>query len=388
MARRYKLISADSHIDLSPDVWRHRVPAKWRDDAPRVVKLETGAEAVQMGDAPPRPISNLAHAGIPKEQIHHQVATFESAAGTGSPEKRLREQDQDGVDAEVLFSAVGNVSVLRQLKDDEGYLALNHAYNQYLAEEYRAVAPDRLIPLGVIPTSGVDDAVRELEYCARAGMKGVQIDKFPSGKGFPTPGDAKFWAATLDLQMGISYHCPQGSTRMNGPNEPTFNYQRGTDTERNRDPMRSWYFRFSGESPCAPIQMAFAGVFDRFPRLQIYWGETMIGWLPYALVQVDANYERYKYMAEDLHGVERLKRQPSEYIRDHNLWGFLSDPFGVRMRHEAGVDKLLWGSDFPHAAGDWPNSRQVIEQDFAGVPEDERYLMLAGNAVKYFHLDD
>src|SRR5437870_2580878 len=185
MARQYTIVSADSHLDISPALWTHRVPAKWRDLAPKVVKFEDGGEGIQAGNGQPRRISHLVHTG-PKDEIHFQVFTFENAAGAGAPEKRLIEQDKDGIDAEILYSAVGNVAVLRDIEDNEIYLALNHAYNAYLAMAYAAAAPDRLFPLGVIPTTGIDDAVKELEYCVKPGMKGVQIDKFPSGKGHPT----------------------------------------------------------------------------------------------------------------------------------------------------------------------------------------------------------
>jgi predicted TIM-barrel fold metal-dependent hydrolase len=57
------------------------------------------------------------------------------------------------------------------------------------------------------------------------------------------------------------------------------------------------------------------------------------------------------------------------------------------MRHRIGVDRIMWGNDFPHSAGDWPNSRRVIEEIFEGVPEEERYRMLVGNAVEFFHLE-
>ncbi|MGH7828721.1 MAG: amidohydrolase family protein [Candidatus Binatia bacterium] len=53
-----------------------------------------------------------------------------------------------------------------------------------------------------------------------------------------------------------------------------------------------------------------------------------------------------------------------------------------------GVKTLLWGSDFAHATGDWPHSRKVIEETFVGVPQDERYAMLAGNAIEFFGLKD
>ena len=57
------------------------------------------------------------------------------------------------------------------------------------------------------------------------------------------------------------------------------------------------------------------------------------------------------------------------------------------MRHEIGVPRMMWGSDFPHAESDWPESQQAIEVTFAGVPEDERAQMLSGNACAFFHLD-
>jgi predicted TIM-barrel fold metal-dependent hydrolase len=86
-------------------------------------------------------------------------------------------------------------------------------------------------------------------------------------------------------------------------------------------------------------------------------------------------------------GLEPLKKPPSEYLREHCLWGFIYDPIGLRLRYDVGIDKIMWGSDFPHAAGDWPNSRRVLEDMFAGVPEDERKKILVSNAVDYFHLN-
>ncbi len=288
------------------------------------------------GDRAPDRIGFTRSVGVPRDQLHLQVPTFEHSGGTGQPEKRLREQDEDGVDAEILFSRIQGT--LRRIKNDECYEALVHAYNEYLIEEYAGVAHDRLITMGVIPRTGIEAALRELEYCAKAGFKGVLIDKFPSGRGYPTADD-RFWAASLEMGMPI------------------------------------------------PVQMAFAGVWDRFPTLKIYWAETMIGWLPYALWQIDDHYERYKYLQRYHWGLDWLERPPSDYIKQHCLWGFLSDPVGIQLRQAAGTENLLWGSDFAHAASDWPHSRQLIERDFAGVPEAEKYQMTAGNAIRYFHLD-
>src|SRR5688572_5338439 len=162
MARRYDIISADSHLDLSPDQWKHRAPPKWREQV-NVVRLPDGQDAVVVGDSKPARIGLTRSVGVPRDQLHLQVPTFDNSGGTGSPEKRLREQDQDGVDAEIMFSRIQGT--LKNINDQEGFLALVRAYNEYLIEEYSAAAPDRLMPMGVIPTTGIDDTLRELEYC-------------------------------------------------------------------------------------------------------------------------------------------------------------------------------------------------------------------------------
>ena len=87
-------------------------------------------------------------------------------------------------------------------------------------------------------------------------------------------------------------------------------------------------------------------------------------------------------------GLAPLKRKPSEYIREHCWWGFIYDPIGLRLRHDVNVDRIMWGNDFPHSAGDWPHSRQVIKEMFEGIPEEEQQKILVSNAVDFFHLDN
>ena len=136
------------------------------------------------------------------------------------------------------------------------------------------------------------------------------------------------------------------------------------------------------------VQMIWGGVFERFPRLNIYVAEVQIGWVPNWMDQMDNEYGRQQYWAERVLGLPRLRHMPSEYARQNCYWGFNRNPAGVRIaRHEMGTDKVLWASDFPHLESDWPNSRRVMEENFAGVPENERWQMTVGNAVKYFRLD-
>jgi uncharacterized protein len=393
MARDYRLISADSHLDLNPDLWTHRVPAKWKDRAPKVVTLENGAEGVVCDGGPPNSIGITRNVGVSFEEMPFLISRFSNPVGNGTPQLRIEEQDRDGVDAEIMFTWVERM--FRDSKDNDFYLGLVSIYNEYLAEEYMAVAPDRLLPQGTIPTTGIDDAVRELEHCAKIGLKGVTLTTFPSARGFPTPEDDRFWAAALDTGMALACH---GGGRFGGfggavgvhRGDPVFNYPRiiHSDDNHKNDALDLLFSNTGAKWALGVMQLAYAGVFDRFPKLQLYFAETMAGWIPFCLFMLDDNYRRYQPMMRHFWGLDDLERSPSEYMKEHTHWGTLYDPVGVQVRDAIGADRIMFATDFPHAAGDWPNNQPFIEDMFAGVPEDDKYAMMAGNAIKYWHLDD
>ncbi len=382
MASKYRIFSADSHLEISTDRWTHRVPAKYRDRAPRMVKLPDGGDGIII-EGRDVYVLGLAITGKPYEEHKLFGLTYQGSPGAGSPEERIHEQDQDGVDGEVLFTSAGNLSFWRGIKNDEAYRAVVHAYNEFLAEEYCAVDRDRLLAMAVIPSSGVDDAIAEMEYCARAGLKGIALNSFPSGKGFPTPEDDRFWAAVIDIGIPLTVH-----VGFLGREGPTFKYPRTPgEVAFGGDPIRV-LTRFGGSSGLNAIQLILSGVFERFPKLKIFWAETQMGWLPYFYEQLDDVYKRSRFWIARDFGIEPLKRKPSEYIREHCWWGFIYDPIGLRLRHDINIDRIMWGNDFPHSAGDWPHSRQVIKEMFKGIPEDEQYKLLVSNAVEFFHLEN
>jgi predicted TIM-barrel fold metal-dependent hydrolase len=381
MPSNYQLFSADSHLEISPSRWTDRVPEKYRDRAPRLVKLANGGDGIII-EGRPLYFVGLAIAGKPYERHELRGVSYEGSEGAGSPEQRLKEQDKDGVDGEVLYTSASNLSFWRGIKNDDAYLATVHAYNTFLAEEYCTFNRDRLIALGAIPTHSVDAAVQELEYCAKAGLKGMMLNTFPSGKSYPTAEDDRFYAAALDLNMPLSVH-----VSMQLPDGPLFKYEKDPgEVAFGGDPIRV-LTRFGGNSGLNAVQLLLSGVFDRFPQLRIYWAETQMGWLPYYYDQLDDVYNRSKHWMQRYFDIKPLQKTPSAYFREHFYWGFIYDRVGVRLRYEIGVDKIMWGNDFPHSAGDWPNSKRVIEDTFSGVPDDEKQKMLVDNAVNFFHLN-
>jgi predicted TIM-barrel fold metal-dependent hydrolase len=385
MARNYRVVSGDSHLEIAPSRWTNRVPTKHRDHAPRLVELENGGHGVIVENRPLY-VLGLAVTGKPFEE--HQLSGVrygdDGGPGTGSPEKRLKEQDVDGVDAEVMFTSAGNGGFWRGVGNDDAYRAIIHAYNEFLAEEYCAVDRDRLLAMPVMPSTGVNDAIAEMEYCKKAGLKGVALSTFPSGKGYPTAEDDRFWAAAVEMNMPLTVHIGfigRGDGQV-------FQYEKSpSGLGFGTDPVKL-LTRFGGGVAQNPIQLIFSGIFDRFPSIRIYWAETMIGWVPYFYEQLDDIYERCRHYALREYGLPPLKRRPSEYIKDHCIWGFLHDPWGVKIRHAVGLKNAMWGNDFPHSAGNWPHSLELLDEMFEGVSADEKDRLICRNAVEFFHLDD
>ena len=386
MARNYRYISADSHFESPPEQWTHRVPKQYRDRAPRRIKLANGHDALLLEGRPLVYGGTSLYGGRPPETFDPTVFDFDSTPGCGSAEQRLREQDQDGIDAEVLFALdVRNPAI----RDKAAFIAVIQGFNDYFAEEYCAVDRDRLIGVAVLPNIGAQEDVAEMERCKRMGLKAVWLSTFPNGQNFPAAQDDRFWAAALDVEMPLIVHT-SFPTKVGSRETRLFQYPKEPQGEAR--PPTDFVQRFARQGPhhsgsVEASQLVISGVFDRFPKLQIYWAENNVGWLPYFYEQIDHEYSINRFWAERQLGLPKLKRLPSEYLKEHAHWGFFEDHVGVKLRHEVGVDRMMWSTDFPHVVTRWPKSLETLNSQMAGVPEEERWKMTAGNAIKFFHLD-
>ena len=386
MARNYRYISADSHYESPPEHWTHRVAKPFRDRAPRRIKLANGKDALALEGKPLIYGGTSLFGGRAPEVFDPTILDYDNTPGCGSAEQRLREQDRDGIDAEVLFALDVRNSAIR---DQAALIGVVQGFNDFFSEEYCAVDRDRLIGMAVLPNVGVAEDIAELERCKRLGFKGAWLTTFPSGKSFPTADDDRFWAAALDLDMPLVVHTGF-PTKVGSRETPLFNYPKEPQGEQR--PPTDLVQRLARQAPhhsgsVEVSQLIVAGVFDRFPKLQIYWAENNVGWLPYFGEQIDKEYETNHFWAERQMGLPRLQRKPSEYLKENAHWGFFEDRIGMKLRHEIGVERIMWSTDFPHIVTRWPNSLKTLDAQMTGVPDDEKRKMVADNAIQFFHLD-
>lgn len=357
--RRYSLISADGHVNEPPGLWVDRVPAALRDRAPRIERFADGDAWVIEGVADPITFGMNACAGLAPEQMTSWCRFEDIRAGGYDPAARLAEMDADKVDAEVLFPTPRLSQAIIASADVEYHHAMVRAYNEWLAE-FCGYAPERFGGMAIVPNRGVEPAVAEVERAlASPGIRGVVMGCYPNGTLAIQPEDDKLFGMLAERGIPLTIHVSltQGMPAAHRAKLPG-------------------YGRFF-DAPNRMVEMVFAGVFDRFPELQVFFAETDFGWVPYVKEQVDNNYQRLDPVSR--FGLEML---PSEYIERHFHFGFMTDTHGLHNRHAVGVERILWSNDYPHISADWPNSWRTIQAAFSGIPTAERNLMLSGNAQR------
>src|SRR5262245_59606021 len=374
--RKYQVISADGHLEIPPDPWIRHLPSEYRELAPRLVRLPEGGEAWVVEGLPLIHNGQNLAAGRPVrlKNVSYWNADGSPGPGTGDARQRLREQDEDGIDAEVLYPPVFIGKLIEGLSDKAAYLAMVRAYNDFLAENC-AVAPDRLIGTAVMPITGLDDAIAELRRCRTLGLRATSLSMFPSGGGAPKPEDDRFWESALALGMRIAAHVSFGGRDRVNP-------LLIASATANFDLVMAMVSRTVPGPLTLIALMTAAGVFDRLPALEIYLAETNAGWMPESFYMMDDSYRLFR----DWYGAS-LALRPSEYAARHFYFGIVRDPVALRMRDLLPAHRLMWGSDFPHSVTSFPRSREWLETIFAGVPEALRRRIVVDNPCGFFGLD-
>jgi predicted TIM-barrel fold metal-dependent hydrolase len=139
--------------------------------------------------------------------------------------------------------------------------------------------------------------------------------------------------------------------------------------------------------------MAFGGAFARHPGLKLVLTEQSAGWVPGVLTMMDHAYSRFRNpdTAESRFGGELVKAvtEPPSYYWQRNCYvgaSFLR-PCEAPLRYDIGVDRIMWGSDFPHTEGTYPYSTEALRNTFAGIATDEVAAMVGINAADVYEFD-
>lgn len=375
----YRIISADDHIDLQwlpKDLWQTRVPAAWRERAPKVVDTPEGPYWVCGSDRwdPWGGRKGAAGAMGGRRLALERGGVLEPGVlRPTTTALRLADMDRDGVDATVMYGPI--VPLL--IPDPELRRVCYRAYNDWLAE-FCATAPSRLVGVGLIPIDDAKSAADEVRYLKQIGLRTGMF--LAARVEVPLWDEAwePLWEAAAETGIPIGFHLGGGlrTVAWSGPQA----------ANRGNMGVRVSCSTLQMDEPLAAV--IFSGALERHPRLRIVFAETGIGWLPYMLERMDDTYGKFLDAGEfwRCHGGLALTMPPSAYFR-RQVWAtFQTDHAGLRLLDALGEDRVMWASDYPHADSTWPESQKAIEANFKDVPAGARRRVLCENARRLYGL--
>ena len=393
------IISVDDHVIEPADVWLDRLPAKYREAGPHIVRAPMkeitfiGGKftAVPGNPGDPgdpidwwhygdlrRPLLRLDSAvGFDRDDITLKGVTYDDMRpGSHTVSDRLADMDINGIEASLCFPTFPRFcgQTFTEAKDRDLALLCVQAYNDWMVEEWCGTSGGRLIPLTLIPLWDPILAAAEVRRNAARGVHAVCFSESPSLLGLPSI-HAKdgHWlpffdacnetATTINMHIGSSSNMP--STSADAP------------------PAVGSTLTFA--NCCfSMVDWLMSGHFHTFPDLKVAYSEGQIGWIPYILERADTVWRENRAWG----GVaDKVLVPPSELFRDHVYGCFFDDAFGLKNLGDIGENNVTYESDYPHSDSTWPNTAKIAEEQTKGLSDETIYKVLRGNAIKMLSID-
>jgi len=372
-----RIVSPDDHVLEPRDLWTSRLPGKYREAGPRVVR-EKGHVSLTDGvfdyaktdDGDPVDVWHYEDIKVPAmltgsavgyelDEMETRVVTFEDMRpGCYEPNARLADMDVAGIEASLCFPNMfarfaGQRFVFGQDKDLS--LLCVKAYNDFMLNQWCAGSNGRLIPLGILPLWDGELCAAEIREQADKGIHAMCFTEIPSYLGLPSI-HTDHWDPMLQAceETGtvLMMHIGSGSKLpVTSADAPA--------AVANALP--------SVNSAMSLVDWLFSGSLIRFPSLRMGFAECQIGWIPYFLERADEVWEHNRGWNE-VWG--KIPDPPSTYFPGRIYCSFFSDNFGLRHLDEIGVDNVMFETDYPHSDSNWPNSQEVARQQVTAAGLD------------------
>ncbi|QHE73322.1 amidohydrolase family protein [Rhodococcus sp. WAY2] len=393
------IISVDDHVVEPPNVWIDRLPAKYRDRAPRVERVKGVMAVDQYGftveedhDHPEARWADIwvyedLRMALPAGQVQvgklantlYKVAvTFDEAdPGVWQQKARLAAMDENHIEAALMFPTMPRFcgQTFKERSDKAFALLCLQAYNDWMIDEWCAGdGYGRLIPVTLIPLWDVDLAIAEVERCVAKGAHAITFSENPAHLDLPSIHSGYWdplWAVCEDNDVVVNMHIGS-SSRM-----PT--------TAPDAPPLVGKSLSFLNSLGTMMDWLA-SGILPRHPKLRIALSESQVGWIPFVLGRLDNEWELGHLFEKDLR--LRVPERPSAYM--NQIYGCIFDDLaGLEVRDRVGMSQIMFETDYPHGDTSYPYSRQMAEKlvTAADLSEHETWQLLRGNAISCYRLD-
>ncbi len=383
------LVSVDDHVIEPPHVWVDRVPAKYRDDAPRMVATDEGDAWHYDGKVVPTSGLSVT-AGRRKEEFSPDPVPFsEMRPGAYDPVARVADMDRAGIIASACFPSFPRFcgQIFWEAQDKDLAMVCLKAYNDWMLEEWCGTVPGRFIPLVLIPLWDPQAAAREIERTAALGARGICFSENPAPLGLPTIHDPdRYWdpvmAACQETETIVCMHVGSSSTMATISEDAPLLANLTFGAVRAAGTMLAWLF---------------SDYFERMPNLKIALSEGNIGWMPYFIERAEQVLDKQRHWAAadtktDFYGTKQDSLLQADLatldvrqtFRDHIYGCFIDETSGLRNLDIIGEDNVMVETDYPHSDTTWPDCIGTARKVMEGLPEATQTKLLRANAERLF----
>lgn len=370
------LVSIDDHSIEPPDMYERHVPAKWKDDAPKIVHGADGMDAwVFQGQSTATPFGMTATVGWPAEEWGFNPGSFsELRPGCFNVDERIRDMNANGVLASMCFPTMAgfNARTFTEGADKDISYVMLQAYNEWHIDDWCGSYPGRFIPLGIVPMWDVELAVKEVKRISKKGCRAISFLEAPHAQGWPSFLSGHWdpmLKALVEENMVLCLHIGGADGLVNLAPEAPIDHTIVVSTQL---------------TMLTAQDLLFGPTLRRFPELKVALSEGGIGWIPFYLERIDRHFLNQKWIGSDFGD-----KLPSDVFREHFLACFITDPAGLKLRRDIGINVIAWECDYPHTDTTWPESPEVIwgELQGAGATDEEVHKITWQNSLRFFDWD-
>src|SRR6185295_17898538 len=280
---------------------------------------------------------------------------------------QIAAMSEDGIDLMVLYPTAGlHIGALHEL---DFATAITRAYNDWMFH-FCKTDPQRLKFVALLAAQDPKAAAEELTRAVtdRGAVAGVLPTFIPQRPDFGDSWYDPIYAAAEQLGVGLGFHTGTSADSLGG--------------QRFRKFISAHTIDHPAEQMMAMIATIVGGVFERFPKLNIAYLESGIGWVPYMMDRLDEEVE--KRGADE---APYLTQPPSAYVKSGRIY------FGVECEEKTIPDAMRWGledtilysSDYPHWDGDWPHTVKGIRKRI-DLSDDIKQKMMHDNVARFYKL--
>lgn len=357
--------SGDSHYVESPTFWADVLPPSLAERMPRSEKDPDGTHETIFVDGHSfrRQIPTM-YRKRDGDGLTIVERNNKRREGATNPDARMKDLDQEGVWAEVVYPSLGLWNGL--IEDPELVRDAAYHVNEWIASEILAKYP-RLVFPAAIPMHVVEHAVTEVQHAATLGYKAVFLPNRPRVE-VPDLNDdcwMPLWAACAEARMVLTFHIgnePTDLVAFRGPGGAVMNWVEA-----------SW----GGQR--AAFKLIAAGVLDRHPELKVLISEGGAAWVPFLGDRMNEAYRQLSFFVRP-----KLSLTPKELLYRQVYASFQHDVSAVEAVTGSGYQNVVWGSDYPHVEGTFGHTQDTLHELFDHQRPEVRQRVTIGAFLELF----